>query len=160
WALLYFPTGDGEGGSYPERIAVLKDSIETETKAIGELTDLIKGGKDESWEGKYAEARIERYQLDDAIAPTVKQIRELELKWKRQTILGQLGQAIEPAVRPLGWDWRIGVATLASFPAREVVVGTLGIVYQVGKVESDDLADAEDVSEHDLSKALRNATWE
>ncbi len=50
-------------------------------------------------------------------------------EWQRQSVLGRMGQAIEPAVRPLGWDWRIGMAALASFPAREVVVGTLGIIY-------------------------------
>ena len=43
------------------------------------------------------------------------------------------GKAIEPVVRPLGWDWQIGMAALASFPAREVVVGTLGIIYNQGE---------------------------
>ena len=37
-------------------------------------------------------------------------------------VLGRTGRLIEPAVRPLGWDWRIGMAALASFPACEVVV--------------------------------------
>ena len=41
-------------------------------------------------------------------------------------------RAIEPAVRPLGWDWRIGCAAIASFPAREVVVGTMGVLYDLG----------------------------
>ena len=53
-----------------------------------------------------------------------------------------MGQAIEPAVRPLGWDWRIGMAALASFPAREVVVGTLGIIYNEGEVDADEIAGA------------------
>src|SRR5262249_49752378 len=44
---------------------------------------------------------------------------------KRQSLLGRMGRLIEPAVRPLGWDWRIGSAVIASFPAREVVVATL-----------------------------------
>ena len=79
-----------------------------------------------------------------------------------QQLLGQLGQAIEPAVRPLGWDWRIGMAALASFPAREVVVGTLGIVYQAGEVDSDKIRDAgwATAGETDLGKALRQATWD
>jgi ferrous iron transport protein B len=69
---------------------------------------------------------------------------------------------IEPAVRPLGWDWRIGVAALASFPAREVVVGTLGIIYKVGKVESDDVLklEKEDFAENELARALQEAEWE
>jgi ferrous iron transport protein B len=52
---------------------------------------------------------------------------------------------IEPAVRPLGWDWRIGVAVLASFPAREVVVATTGTILGLGSdvdASSDDLRGA------------------
>src|SRR5690606_11829700 len=51
---------------------------------------------------------------------------------KRQSYLGRAGRVIEPVVRPLGWDWRIGAAAIASFPAREVVVATLGIIFNVG----------------------------
>ncbi|MCL4219216.1 MAG: ferrous iron transport protein B, partial [Candidatus Hydrogenedentes bacterium] len=43
----------------------------------------------------------------------------------RSSFMGRMGRAIEPVVEPLGWDWRIGVATIASFPAREVVVANL-----------------------------------
>lgn len=52
--------------------------------------------------------------------------------------LGRIGHAIEPMVRPLGWDWRIGVAVLASFPAREVVIGTLGTLFRLGGEESEE----------------------
>jgi len=75
-------------------------------------------------------------------------------------LLGRAGQAIEPAVAPLGWDWRIGVAALASFPAREVVVGTLGIIYQAGDVKPDDIREAENAGETDLGKKLKEATWD
>jgi len=51
---------------------------------------------------------------------------------QRYSFLGRAGQWIEPAVRPLGWDWRIGCAAIASFPAREVVMGVLGVIYQMG----------------------------
>ncbi len=51
---------------------------------------------------------------------------------QRFSFLGRAGQWIEPAVRPLGWDWRIGCAAIASFPAREVVMGVLGVIYQLG----------------------------
>src|SRR5205823_1747002 len=61
-----------------------------------------------------------------------------------------------PVVRPLGWDWRIGMAVTASFPAREVVVGTLGIIYKVGKVDTDDIRDAEDAGDTDLARALKD----
>jgi ferrous iron transport protein B len=55
---------------------------------------------------------------------------------QRQSVLGRMGHAIEPAVRPLGWDWRIGCAVIASFPAREVVLGTLGVIYNLGDVDA------------------------
>lgn len=46
--------------------------------------------------------------------------------------IGKMGKAIEPAIRPLGYDWKIGIAVLASFAAREVFVGTLATIYSVG----------------------------
>ncbi len=51
---------------------------------------------------------------------------------------GQLGHAIEPVIRPLGFDWKIGVALIASFAAREVLVSTLSIIYNVGSEETEE----------------------
>lgn len=45
---------------------------------------------------------------------------------------GHLGKAIEPAIRPLGYDWKIGIALITSFAAREVFVGTMATLYSVG----------------------------
>jgi ferrous iron transport protein B len=55
----------------------------------------------------------------------------------RGSFLGQAGQAIEPLVRPLGWDWKIGMATLASFPAREVIIAALGTIYNLGSEQDE-----------------------
>ncbi|NNE99586.1 MAG: ferrous iron transport protein B [Pyrinomonadaceae bacterium] len=62
---------------------------------------------------------------------------------------GMLGRTIEPVIKPLGFDWKIGVAIIASFAAREVLVSTLSIIYNVG----------EDADEKDptLIKAIQNA---
>ncbi len=49
--------------------------------------------------------------------------------------MGNIGKAIEPVVRPLGYDWKIGIAVLTSFAAREVFVGTLATIYSVGSDE-------------------------
>lgn len=46
---------------------------------------------------------------------------------------GKVGQAIEPAIKPLGFDWQIGIGIVSSFAAREVIVSTLAIVYGVGE---------------------------
>jgi ferrous iron transport protein B len=51
-----------------------------------------------------------------------------------QSIAGGIGRAIEPAIEPLGFDWKIGIGLVSSFAAREVMVSSLGIVYAVGPV--------------------------
>ncbi|MFT4535730.1 MAG: ferrous iron transport protein B [Saprospiraceae bacterium] len=48
---------------------------------------------------------------------------------------GHLGKFIEPAIRPLGFDWKIGIALLTSFAAREVFVGTMATIYSVGSAD-------------------------
>ncbi|MBI3544166.1 MAG: ferrous iron transport protein B [Deltaproteobacteria bacterium] len=48
------------------------------------------------------------------------------------SIAGRAGRAFEPLIRPLGYDWKIGVALISSFAAREVVLSTLGTVYAIG----------------------------
>jgi ferrous iron transport protein B len=50
-----------------------------------------------------------------------------------QSWLGRAGHAVEPAFRPLGWDWKVSAAVIAGFPAREVVVAVLGTIYAVGE---------------------------
>src|SRR5690606_23243856 len=47
--------------------------------------------------------------------------------------LGYLGRGIEPAIKPLGYDWKIGIGLLSSFAAREVFVGTVAVVYSLGE---------------------------
>lgn len=51
--------------------------------------------------------------------------------------IGYMGKAIEPAVTPLGYDWKIGIALITSFAAREVFVGTLATIYSVGDAEDE-----------------------
>ena len=52
--------------------------------------------------------------------------------------IGQFGHFIEPVIRPLGYDWKIGIALITSFAAREVFVGTLGTIYSVGEENFDE----------------------
>jgi ferrous iron transport protein B len=75
---------------------------------------------------------------------------------QRYSFLGRAGQWIEPVVRPLGWDWRIGCAAIASFPAREVVMGVLGVIYQLGP-EVDVGAEGD---QNRLQEQLRSARWD
>src|SRR5207245_426339 len=93
--------------------------------------------------------------LKAKVAAAEDESNELQRAWKTQSILGTMGRAIEPAVRPLGWDWRIGMAALASFPAREVMVGTLGIIFNQGDVDADQVRAAGLGGATDLSRALQ-----
>jgi len=56
----------------------------------------------------------------------------------KNSFAGKLGHAIEPVIQPLGFDWKIGMALIASFAAREVLVSTLSIIYNVGKDENEE----------------------
>jgi ferrous iron transport protein B len=75
--------------------------------------------------------------------PTSKNLSEDELETKiasfklEHSYIGILGKAIEPAVKPLGYDWKIGIAIVSSFAAREVFVGTLATIYSVGSLEEE-----------------------
>lgn len=76
--------------------------------------------------------------------------------YQRQSWLGRLGRLIEPVFQPLGWDWRLGAAVIASFPARETVVATLGVIYNFPADGPSE--DAEEISE--LQSKLYRATWD
>lgn len=52
--------------------------------------------------------------------------------------IGIMGHAIEPIIKPLGYDWKIGIAIITSFAAREVFVGTLSVIYAVGETEDEE----------------------
>ncbi len=126
WAANYFPRNDEPVATQLAEIG----RIETE---ISELPTATSGDVEAELSEQLSRLEIE-----------VAAIRQ------ERSYLGQAGKWIEPVVRPLGWDWRIGCAVLASFPAREVIVTTLGILYQVGEPEE---------NRTDLEQALRQATW-
>ena len=184
WGLLYFPNGHPEGGTYEERIVREQEPVVGQSKRLDELEKSVAPARKEikrlerqeakvagpekaqlqqrleDLRAQVAPAEAEMKPLEEAVRPVEERVNALQAEWNRQSLLGRLGRAIEPAVRPLGWDWRIGVAALASFPAREVVVGTLGIIYKVGKVDTDEIREEDDVAGTDLGRALQEATWE
>jgi ferrous iron transport protein B len=79
--------------------------------------------------GTEATATLTGAALEEQLAEIDNQAGAAHLE---QSWLGRAGHAIEPLFRPLGWDWRISAAVIASFPAREVVVAVLGTIYAVG----------------------------
>jgi ferrous iron transport protein B len=177
WALLYFPSG-----GYPERVAAEEARFPEERQARAELEGevaraerLARDAQKRAESGSLGSedlrviaseleearallaARLEA--LDAVIGPADEEANRLLLEWKEQSILGRLGHFLEPVVRPLGWDWRMGVAALASFPAREVVVGTLGILYRQGKVDTEEVLGSsyEELAEKGLGAEMRRS---
>ncbi|HEV3341751.1 MAG TPA: ferrous iron transport protein B, partial [Pirellulales bacterium] len=131
WAALY----------YPHNAAVVERPFVARKTAI---------------ERQLAELPADDARREELIEKRRRLDREIEGEYSRQSILGHVGRWVEPAVKPLGWDWRIGSAAIASFPAREVVVATLGIIYNLGEeIDLDDSADR-----NRLQGVLRQATWE
>ena len=107
WALMYFPRS-GQTTAVSEA-----ESVSKQTQTDISSQDI--GSKDQS---PNTEVQSESDQLKHSFA-------------------GTLGHVIEPAIRPLGFDWKVGVALIASFAAREVLVSTLSIIYNVGKDENE-----------------------
>ncbi|NOR34570.1 MAG: ferrous iron transport protein B, partial [Bacteroidales bacterium] len=56
--------------------------------------------------------------------------QQMELERQQHSYIGQLGMAIEPVIRPLGFDWKMGISLLTGFAAKEIVVSTMGVLYQ------------------------------
>src|SRR4051812_45498556 len=71
----------------------------------------------------------------------------------RRSFAGRLGHLIEPAIRPLGFDWKIGIGIVASFAAREVFVSTMSLVYNVGDYERSEAATSS------LAQTMKVQTW-
>lgn len=63
--------------------------------------------------------------------------KQLNTAKLENSFAGILGKSIEPAIKPLGYDWKIGIALITSFAAREVFVGTMATLYSVGDSDED-----------------------
>ena len=81
----------------------------------------------------------EQYEHLIAEKPAQKEIllKEKEAVLLQESFAGQMGKYIEPVIQPLGYDWKIGIALIASFAAREVFVGTMATLYSVDSDNSD-----------------------
>ena len=77
---------------------------------------------------------IETQNLDEGAADNLIASKKIEASYA-----GHLGKFIEPAIEPLGFDWKIGISLITSFAAREVFVGTMATIYSIGS-DSDEFA--------------------
>jgi ferrous iron transport protein B len=75
----------------------------------------------------------------------------VQAAYVEQSWMGRFGKSVQPIFDPCGFDWKITVGVLASFPAREVIVSTLGVTYSVGEGAKADSAH--------LQQAMRDAKW-
>ncbi|HMX58166.1 MAG TPA: ferrous iron transport protein B [Leptospiraceae bacterium] len=109
WALSYFP-----------RPASIQEQADAKAAALVET---------ESKKGPVSEERKTEIQ-------TATQF-EADSLYLGQSYLGRAGKFIQPVFAPLGFDWKITVGVLAAFPAREVIISALGIIYSVGKTDTE-----------------------
>ena len=83
-----------------------------------------------------AEAEV---RANDTVARTAEELDNAVASVRLEnSYAGRLGHWIEPVIRPLGYDWKIGIALVTSFAAREVFVGTMATLYSVGADFEDD----------------------
>ncbi|WKN42500.1 ferrous iron transport protein B [Tunicatimonas pelagia] len=78
---------------------------------------------------------IQLAQQDEALAESLD--TRIESARLQESYAGQFGKWIEPVIRPLGYDWKIGIALITSFAAREVFVGTIATLYSIGDTDSE-----------------------
>ncbi|MFM7397573.1 MAG: ferrous iron transport protein B [Verrucomicrobiota bacterium] len=78
--------------------------------------------------------------------------RRVQAAYVEQSWMGRFGKAVQPVFDPCGFDWKITVGVLASFPAREVIVSTLGVTYSLGEGAETDSAQ--------LRTAMQSARWQ
>ena len=109
WALLYFPRNESVEREITDRFAV--EVAAAESVPVGEAKALVTDP-----DGAFADALGNR----------------LEAAWLEDSYLGRFGHWVQPVFAPAGFDWKITVGVLSSFPARELIISTLGIIYQMG----------------------------
>ncbi|MCP4568794.1 MAG: ferrous iron transport protein B [FCB group bacterium] len=90
---------------------------------------LIKAASTAQIQGEITAEEMEAQILDYENARSAEKIRD--------SFAGRLGHFIEPVIKPLGFDWRLGIAIISGFAAKEVVVSTMGTIYGVGETDED-----------------------
>ena len=127
WALSYFPHPPEIAASYEKDRAEVAATV---ANADGWLTGFV---------------------IRVAAKEKLDEIDNLESgAYLRQSYFGRMGKAVEPAFKPVGWDWRISMGAIAAFPAREVIVATMRTIFNLDK----------EGKKEDLSKAMLEARWD
>jgi len=146
WALSYYPRS-------PEITAEFENqAAQVEARYVSELNQLYLTAEGDNSQG--AESRYDaRQELErDRQAAHNRLAGARAGAYLRDSYFGRAGRLVAPAFAPLGWDWKITMATLASFPAREVIIATLGTIYNLGSEAEEEPSS--------LADKMRQARWE
>jgi ferrous iron transport protein B len=109
WALGYFPLNNDIDTKYDSKITMLSDK-----SLISENTI-----------------------TDSVIHSEINKLNAARLSEKQEnSYIGMIGKAIEPVIQPLGFDWKMGIGLIAGSAAKEIVISTLGVLYQSGDDDS------------------------
>ncbi|WP_057936665.1 ferrous iron transport protein B [Algoriphagus resistens] len=94
-------------------------------------------GPPERMDAIRAESELKLAQASPEEIPTIE--NETASHLLENSFIGIMGRAIEPVIKPLGYDWKIGIALITSFAAREVFVSTIATIYSIGSDTEDEL---------------------
>ena len=111
WAMLYFPRPEGLAAEVRQDFAAEKIEAGLMTPAEG-ARFVNDPGSSPEW--------------DELVQPRI------DSEYVEQSLMGRLGKTIQPVFAPAGFDWKITVGVVSSFPAREVIISTLGVIYSLG----------------------------
>lgn len=127
WALLYFPRSEEVAAQVKQEfVASAAEEMGVETSEVLALLE----------EDEESVAALER---------------KIDSVYVEQSYMGRIGKTVQPVFAWAGFDWKITVGVIASFPAREVIISTLGIIYSLG-------GDTDEESK-DLRRIMANQTW-
>ncbi|MBI1311916.1 ferrous iron transport protein B [bacterium] len=141
WAASYFPGDHSRQHELEASIEPLQASVDLAQERLDRLQDdevTATDSPDEEPGNRVAEAEAFLAESKARLGLVADELNRTNGELLAGSVLGRAGHFIEPAVRPLGWDWKIGVGVIASFPAREVIVATLGTIYSLGSDVTED----------------------
>ncbi len=126
WVLGVYPKSEDIEGRYAHRMNELR------SEHLAQLRSIREGGRDDPVSVKKLEDsyRRDREQL----------ILEKKAEEKKVTFIGRFGEVILPLIRPLGFNWQMGISLSTGFVAKEIVVSTMGVLYHASASEDPEIA--------------------
>ncbi|MDP4184958.1 MAG: ferrous iron transport protein B, partial [Bacteroidota bacterium] len=137
WALGYFPVQNKDEKLYNQKMSELKQRKEQilKSSSVAQSFSLNQKGISDMREPQLKSDSLKQIQGE---LESLSQKRESEKL--KNSYLGHIGRIAEPVMRPLGFDWKMTVCLLSGLPAKEIVVSTMGVLYQANEGDSN-LAD-------------------